>query len=390
MCMKIHELLEARRNPDVNNQRGRGEVFKYLQSLDPDTLNRTYVHLSMINKVGMNPTEESTYTEYSFEPHGIFCYTAARYLEWKGDVDFVKDVPFVHVITLKTGHNNIYRGSLQKLRDQMADMYPDIDPEGDPRGRSKTTIFLIKHGYDVIYSGQVGDEHIILNPQSIEKIQTFEVEHIPRGHHAYTDSTNMGEFTWDGPLAGRSHRLDRPKYKAFVDSNEILSHAVEYDLLFNFPDLHKEYIEKVLTPLGKKSKLNSKDLDSIDRKHKALKNRRPYHPRSSDFQSDDDFDNLEYRKGYDNQHNIPSIQAAPKMYRYAANSGKQLTREQEQVMLLKGFFNSISYALAYYKLLNKRGQKPLLSYTEMWSIIQPTIGEDEATKFLQAVKHMFS
>lgn len=371
--MKIQELLEARRNKDVNNQRGYKEVLNYLRSLDFETLSRTYVHLSMINKAGMTPSHTSMGTGDSFEPLGIYCYESEFYIEYKGDIPFARHLPYIHVITLKKG-NNIYNGDLEELKDTMKDMYPDIDTFGDKRGRSKTTLFLIKNGYDVMFTNQLPGEYLILNPRAVDKVQTFVTEHIPRGHQAYRDAEGNSLF-WRGP--GSELRFDwwhpskmQQHLQTLINNQTILNHDDEYKLLFLSPKTHNEYVEKVLNPQKKSSTLSYSDIKSIEKKQAALNKRGPYTPSEKDFQPDnvDDFKNLG-RVYDDHRYNLPSHQVAPKLYLYASKSGKQLTKIQEKNIVEKGLFDDVNYALAYYRLLHKRGQKPLLSYHEMFRLV---------------------
>lgn len=371
--MKVYELVEARRNPEINNQRGRDALFDYLKSLPEDVLNRTYVHLSMINKVGVNPTEFSATIGDPFEPMGVFTYRAPHYLSNRGTVKYASSYPIVHVITIREDQHNVLSNmKFQKFQRQLQKLYPDGNTS-----RATVTRRLIYKGYTVVNTDTVDGESVIVDSRAIERTKTFEVEHIRPDEIAGADILSNGTLEWDGSkhVTGLERSGKQVRYERQIRNNQILNHANEYELALIDPDLYQEYISQVLAPQNLQPKLSTQEQRAAQRRHRAARNRLPYQPPQDstewkDNHKDDD-STVRYpdTDEYDGQYLRPSMQAAPKLYNYVRLTKKPLTRDQEITMLSKGAFLTTDYALEYYKLLASWGMKPQLSDKEIYDVI---------------------
>ena len=358
--MRFREILEARKNPAVNNERnGRAALFDYLESLDSDELKRTYVHFSTTAKLGINPNMSGT-GEY-FEPVGIFTYPARNYIKRKGDVQYGGNMPIAHVITIKpemhTVYNQIERNLDGKrtttLYAKLQQKYPDIKSD---KGRVLATKYLINQGYNLILTlGAWPEETVILNPKAIEKDKIITVEFLQHKEGGSIDPWSDGDWTWDGPTAGGGVRdWNDLIHRKIIPNKEVLSRSMEYALLYRDPRIHKKYVDQVLTPQGLQSKLSAQEIQSIAKKQQSAGKRR-------DNSNPTDLKWAGLR---------PSMMSAKRLFDYGAkmiNQGKQLSKSQEKTLAQKGasLVNGTDLLPIYYKLLQDAGMSPLLTATEL-------------------------
>ena len=401
--MKIYELVEARRNPHINNQRGRKALFDYLNSLPEDILNRTYVHLSMINKVGVNPTDRSASIGDPFEPVGVFTYRANDYIKSRGVMEYAASYPIIHVITIRQDQHHVLTNvKFKKFQRKLEKLYPDYE-FGD-NVRSNVTRRLIYKGYSVVNTNTVGGESVIVDPQAIENVTTFEVEYIHPDDIAGADVMSNGTLEWQGSkyVRGIERNEQRIKYDRMIRDKKILNHASEYELARIDPDLYQNYLNQVLIPQEIKPKLSPQEQRAAQRKHYAAKNRLP-HKAPADWmewedEHEDDDSSIRYpiTNQFDPQYFQPSRQSAPKLYNYARLTKRPLDRNQEIAIISNGKFLHTDYALEYYELLASWGLKPQLSYKEMYDVISnrnminTTEGDPQAHRTVRQIEAIFS
>jgi hypothetical protein len=360
--MRIREILEARRNPSVNNERnGRDALLKYLKSLDDDTLARTYVHFSTMNKLGVNPG--ATGTGKPFEPMGIFTYPAREYLKRKGNVGYAGNYPIAHVITIKSQMHKVYVETdnrywePRKFYARLEQEYPNIE-YGDSKGRFLASEFLIKQGYNLIVTNQTYPlETVILNPKSIEKDKIITIEFVHPKEITGVDSLADGEWNWYGQPAGQDwgyrHGREYDNLMGKIADKKILSRSEEYNLFYNSPKYYKKYVDQVLAPQGLQSKLSAQEIKSISKKHQSATKRRDTTDPRIKFTS-----------------STPSLISAKRLFDYGVqiiSQGKQLSKNQEITLAQKGVENATDVDLLtpYYNLLRDAGMTPKLTATEL-------------------------
>lgn len=192
-------MAEGRGN---QGPRGTEAVIKHLQGLSSDLLDRTCIHTSKINKIGIKPGENIT-TD-NLEPVGIYAYRARRWLKVLGNVPY-RGFPYLHVITLRPGIKQASIEETKQLalgfeREVLGHSYDDGEAAGASGGFTK---YLIGKGYGTV--SQVKDdgftEIIILGRQFIERTRTFDAYHLPPGTEK-DDDDGVATFGYDRARTG--------------------------------------------------------------------------------------------------------------------------------------------------------------------------------------------
>ena len=370
--MRLFEIIaEARKNPTINNQRnGPPALFNYLRTMDNDTLSRSFIHFSNVEKLGIRPTGGSSWQP--LEPIGIFSYPAKEWLDNYGEVEYAGSYPIAHVITIKKSHFTKYSEGPwpqqpEKLYDKMAAMYPEHAQNPKVNYRIKTTAYLIKQGYNLIDTNVASPaEVVILNIKAIEKVKMIIMQYARPDEVSGIDA-DEGEYYWAGPSAYITMQ-DRRNYDKKIEDRKILSRDEEYFLLYNSPDLHQKYIKTVLTPQGLQSKFPAAEIAAIIKKQKARAKRIP------DFRDPSP---------------TPNYEAMLRLFNYGkklVNQGRQLSKTQEAALVTFGTggeFRWIEHdeivrylAKEYYKLLADNGLNRLLTSAEISNAQQNSIGRD--------------
>lgn len=211
--MRISELLDESRGNQ--GERGLAAVMNYISSSDRKN---TYVHTSMIPKVGIKPADNLS-TE--IEPVGIYTFRADHWYNARGDLHF-KPMRYIHVIQLKSSTKSVNSKVYQQLVQEFIKDNPSIDQD---QASGKFTVWLKKHHIGMVERRNFADEleYIILGREFISHIQTFDIYHLPPGAKDKFDwvNTNM-EFNYQKARTGLE------PYEQFLEKNPKLDNELEW------------------------------------------------------------------------------------------------------------------------------------------------------------------
>lgn len=131
--MRIHDLYEKRRNPEINKKEDKLSVLKKYAGQDD-----IFVSFTTVHKIGINPKNQYK------TPIGIYTYPIDYVLELKGDVPFAGEYPNIWAVRLKPELNYLVASEYTKK-----DFENDINKlaifgENIPKGYAKATALVNK------------------------------------------------------------------------------------------------------------------------------------------------------------------------------------------------------------------------------------------------------
>ena len=211
--MRIRELLDESRGNQ--GERGLAAVMDLISSSDRKN---TYVHTSMIPKVGIKPADNLS---NDIEPVGIYTFRADHWYNARGDLHF-KPMRYMHVIKLKPTTKSVNSKVYQQLVQQFVKENPSVDQD---QASAKFTIWLKKHNIGMVERRNFADEleYIILGREFISHIQTFDTYHLPPGAKDKFDWANTNvEFNYQKARTGIE------PYEEFLKQNSDLEDELEW------------------------------------------------------------------------------------------------------------------------------------------------------------------
>ena len=211
--MRISELLDESRGNQ--GERGLAAVSDLISSSDRKN---TYVHTSMIPKVGIKPGDNLT---AGLEPVGIYTFRADDWYKAQGDMYF-KPLRYIHVIKLKPNTKSVNSQVYDQLVQDFITENPDIDQD---MSSGKLTLWLKKKQIGMVSRIHFGNEveYIILGREFISHIQTFDTYHLPPGaKHRFDDVNQAVEFNYQKARTGLE------PYTEFLKQNPDLDDELEW------------------------------------------------------------------------------------------------------------------------------------------------------------------
>jgi hypothetical protein len=129
--MKIQEIIsEARRNPRQNlGKPDRRELLQYLHSLPDDVRSRTLVHSSTVDKIGINPNDQTYAPQVRGHITGIYCWSADYLIENNGGAAFAEIRPYQFIIELKEQPTELTEELWDNLWDEVYSRVPNPHEE---------------------------------------------------------------------------------------------------------------------------------------------------------------------------------------------------------------------------------------------------------------------
>jgi hypothetical protein len=211
--MRISELFAESKG----NQGARGieAVMDHISSSDRKN---TYVHTSMIPKVGIKPGDNLS---AEIEPVGIYTFRADHWYKASGALHF-KPMRYIHVIKLKPNTRAANSKVFPQLLQEFIQENPTINRE---TASGKLTVWLKKHQYGMVERLNFANEfeYIILGREFISHIQTFDTYHLPPGAKDKFDWVNTDvEFNYEKARTGLE------PYREFLKQNPELEDELEW------------------------------------------------------------------------------------------------------------------------------------------------------------------
>jgi hypothetical protein len=211
--MRISELFAESKG----NQGARGieAVMDHISSSDRKN---TYVHTSMIPKVGIKPGDNLT---AGLEPVGIYAFRADDWYKANGAMYF-KPLRYIHVIKLKPNTKSVNSQVYDQLVQEFNEENPDIDQY---QSSGKLTLWLKKKQIGMVARKHYGNEveYIILGREFISHIQTFDTYHLlPGAKNNFDNVNNDVEFNYDKARTGLA------PYAEFLEQNPELEDELEW------------------------------------------------------------------------------------------------------------------------------------------------------------------
>jgi hypothetical protein len=150
--MKLIELVEARKNPEMNTKQSTLDRLKLIRKQQKGDL---FVTFTELEKVGINPT-----SEYN-TPLGIYCYPIDYVIKKKMEVPFAPFAPFVNVLRSKSRKTWTLSGWDEDIKSSIIGVMANMKLDVSKCVASANNRDLWRGMYWAIMKAKVGNIHLL-------------------------------------------------------------------------------------------------------------------------------------------------------------------------------------------------------------------------------------